>query len=613
MQQKALESLKKYKETNILILGETGVGKSTFLNNLANQLAYFTLEEAMNGQLITLIYNKHMKTNRDGEDIEVVHGECSDDQDTTVGSSTTQVSTVYRFVFGDNIIRIIDTPGLGDVRGVKQDDINFDNILYTISTLDHLNGIIILLKPNQSTLSITFRYCLDELLTHLHKSAINNMVFAFTNSRNIYFEAGDTYFALKKVLKAKNTGIQLTEEKVYYLESECYRFLAEIDVGIQHTPATKQTYSGSWERSLGETQRLLTYLVTLDPHQVKNTLSLNDARRLLQKTSEPLANLTKSILFNIEESERVRKTLENPTEEELKKEEVTLHKTILEARKLDFPRTVCTNTSCVEYVKTDDIVVTNYVTWCHEHCYLPWMPVKDRGNKFLWICKAINIKGTCKKCKHPLSDHMHITEEYIQVKKPVEQISLNPLKVSREEKIKEIANKIEQYKKEQAQINKVTAKFAYFVKKNSITSHSDSRAVYLQHLINEEESKPPELINNEILKGLKKEKAQYQEQVKLIENPVDGVFVVIDCNNVKELIEELRDLPEFGENCRELFDYISNRETFSAKEKSHRVLPHNRIYQVINAPQKVMKEILGKISNISKKSEGKNCCIDTIN
>lgn len=86
-----------------------------------------------------------------------------------------------------------------------QDVKNFRNILAQISLYQKIHGICILLKPNDSRLDVVFKYCIGELLTHLHKEAAKNIVFCFTNARATLYRPGK--FFIKQLSEINHTKV----------------------------------------------------------------------------------------------------------------------------------------------------------------------------------------------------------------------------------------------------------------------------------------------------------------------------------------------------------------------------------------------------------------------
>ncbi|KAF9345762.1 hypothetical protein BGX34_004505, partial [Mortierella sp. NVP85] len=100
-------------EINILLLGETGVGKSTFINAFANYLRYDSLEIAERMEMTTLIQSSF-----EIEGTKVTAGKPDQNEKLKHGQSSTQYCRSYVFPLNDDIkIRLIDTPGIGDTRG----------------------------------------------------------------------------------------------------------------------------------------------------------------------------------------------------------------------------------------------------------------------------------------------------------------------------------------------------------------------------------------------------------------------------------------------------------------------------------------------------------------
>ena len=140
------------------------------------------------------------------------------------GESATQFPREYSIETETTRYHLIDTPGIGDSRGIDQDKENFDNILAFLTSYDKINAVVVLLKPNNGRLTIAFKYCVLELLTHLHKSLVTNIIFAFTNSRGTFYRPGDTLPALKRLLKDKKIDITLSPETYFCFDNEAFRY-----------------------------------------------------------------------------------------------------------------------------------------------------------------------------------------------------------------------------------------------------------------------------------------------------------------------------------------------------------------------------------------------------
>ena len=88
-----------------------------------------------------------------------------------------------------------------------------------------INAVVVLLKPNDPWLTVAFRFCVVELLTHLHKSLVSNVIFAFTNSRGTFYKPGDSLPVLKKLLEEYNIEIDVSPLNHFCFEAFRYLLL----------------------------------------------------------------------------------------------------------------------------------------------------------------------------------------------------------------------------------------------------------------------------------------------------------------------------------------------------------------------------------------------------
>lgn len=177
------------KELNFLLLGESGSGKSTTINALANYLKYGKFDEVNEtaDSLIEVIPSHFTLPDPENElkMMEIASNLSSPYERQEHGRSATSKSIGYCFLFSydDHVLRIIDTPGIGDTDGVEADKRNLEQTFLFLQTIELLHGIIFIVKGDESRHSLQFKFCIIELLTHLHKDAAANVVFCFTHSQ----------------------------------------------------------------------------------------------------------------------------------------------------------------------------------------------------------------------------------------------------------------------------------------------------------------------------------------------------------------------------------------------------------------------------------------------
>ncbi|CAB4483553.1 unnamed protein product [Rhizophagus irregularis] len=580
-------------EINILLLGETGVGKSTFINAFVNYLRFDTLNEAKSGNMEVLISSKFTLTdeNYDTQTIKIGKDD-PNEQSENVGMSSTQGCNSYVFYAAENKrIRLIDTPGIGDTRGLDQDKKNFENILKYISYYRHINGICILLKPNNARLTVIFRFCIQELLSHLHRNAKDNIVFCFTNARGTFYRPGDTLPSLKKQLgdlkERSSVEIKVNHDTLYCFDNESFRFLAAIKKGISFTDADEQNFAESWKKSVKESLRLMQYLLTRPPHAVKDTLSLNNSRNIVVLLSKPLAEIGQLIQANIKLIKEKQNEIKNSdkTIEELK-ENLYIRQIDLQPKKLGFPRTVCTSISCVVSLQIGQTNISkiNYVTHCHDQCYLNNVARNVINNPALRRCAAMNSDGNCEECKCKWDKHMHIDYENEIIDKDIvdENVVLQISKKRSDQETKraiveEYQARVNQLRIEQHTINEISLKFAQFLRQNAIAAFNDASADYLDHFIKEEKIKKsadPNRYDEEILNGLEATKRNYLEQIEVIKEAIKNnnpSMPAISPNDIAELEQQLYELPINGHTLKKIKDEAERSQTsvFNYKESHY--------------------------------------------
>lgn len=577
-------------EVNILLLGETGVGKSTFINALINYLAYSSLEEAEKEELLLGIFTQFTITDDNFMERTIKIGN-DDNESTIVGQSSTQYAKAHVFHIDNLTLRIIDTPGIGDTRGIEMDKQNLQNTLSYISNYGYLNGICILLKPNNAKLDLAFRYCIKELLTNLHQKAVDNIIFCFTNSRGTFYKPGDTLPALRTLLRnlQEQSGVSIPlRENIFCFDNESFRFLAALKQDVQFSNDDRSDFSKSWDRSVKMAGEMLSYISKCPTHKIKETITLNESRNLIMELSKPIAEITQNIQTNIKLAEDRKKELaENRLSLNELKDKLNIPQMDLEPVSLDYPRTVCTQSKCTKVVKFKNIEKIDYITHCHPHCYLQGVETDKIHNAALQKCDAM-INGICKVCDCSWATHMHITYENKHVERLVIDDNVQRMISAKQNKyelintlIKSCDQLVTELKAEQNIIIEISAKFANFTRQNAIAVFNDDLEDYLEHLIKEEKEKRSKGSQNaSIIDGLEKMKQSYKEQQKIFEEAMKlgKSSDVVKLSQIPELVRQLYSLKHNGGQLRQIVDKLksSKSSAFKFTEKKHNIKRKNK-------------------------------------
>ena len=261
---------------NLLLIGETGVGKSTWINAFANYCSFETVQEAEEaGGKFPISCNVTVRDTKTGES-ETISSECTGTTPTSqtakVGESDTQEPNEYVFKHENTEIALIDTPGLLDTKDVgtsthHTDKEHVNNILRLLSTYSEIHAICIFLKASESRLSEAFKYVISEVLSHLDQKAINNVIFVLTYAASTNFKSDTTQPILDKFLTEKKLPIPLPPSKatVYCFENNPVQYLVKRKNKRHTDQDDKDEATKNWRKSKDKTAEMISYVCALDP------------------------------------------------------------------------------------------------------------------------------------------------------------------------------------------------------------------------------------------------------------------------------------------------------------------------------------------------------------
>ncbi|KAL3079635.1 hypothetical protein niasHS_013917 [Heterodera schachtii] len=276
---------------NLLLLGKTGNGKSTLLNAMHFYAQFETFEDALQlaqpanfDGLAAALYSKETyDENGDSVPIEMGlggAGECRE-----AGESQTQISKSYFIPPAEDgqLCCVIDTAGNGDTRGTEMDNQNMANTFGFLRGYDALHGVGIVLKENDNRADASFNYCINGLLSNLHKNVAQNIIFLITHSSG----SGKTIALLRKLLKPieEKTGVKIpvNQSNVFSFDNAPFEALCLIKAkGVEYEEDEMEELSRKWIKSVQQFKRRLLKDKDIIPYHMQHQLDTKRNRPKLQ-------------------------------------------------------------------------------------------------------------------------------------------------------------------------------------------------------------------------------------------------------------------------------------------------------------------------------------------
>lgn len=559
----------KESDINILLLGETGVGKSTFINATHFYFLNTDLDDALRNDFEPLIPFSFSYEDMESEPSVISGGKKSEIENVNCdGESATQSCRSYAFTINDRVLRIIDTPGIGDTRGFERDMQNFQIISNYISKFTHLSAICFLMRPNQERASVQFKYCFNELLRHLTKSIRDNITFIFTCSRQTFFRPGSVRRLIVKLLQEQESesGMKLkfNNDNSFLFDNEGFRYIAIRKNGFDIPEDLKNSYLDSWKKTRLEYIRLLRYFITRPSCSIKETIDLIDVERIVRKLPRPIANVLQMIEENIQLGERFKENLLTSNGEQIE----GVKQRRAETKRLKYPRTVCTNTTCSELIEENGEKRIEFKKICHDQCYLHGVAQEVIADPKLDLCESMDpFTQACSKCQCSWELHQHITYEYKTV-------------IEEFKNLGDIDKRIRDLRSEISAIEEISEKLNLFLIVNSLAPINNAVVDYLDHFIQVENANKDRqtVFSVARLKALRNEMSKKTEEIKKAAeifktNPDDPS--IPSTSDISALIEKLYTLPINGEMIRQQVKDIGQFEFYKSVEEVVIRIPTN--------------------------------------
>ncbi|TFK49482.1 hypothetical protein OE88DRAFT_430304 [Heliocybe sulcata] len=369
------KSLMPWKKTQVtvILIGETGVGKTAFLSLLYNVCAGVPLEAWA-----------------------PVHLEANEAGGSKSGSQTLGPMMYTIPCENGSSLRILDTPGLADTRGVEKDEEHKAAIAeYIKDHTETIDAVIILANGTNARLGVATQYTLTMISGMFPHSLVDNIGFVFTMVANIF----------SFNFESLSLPPELRNARHWKMDNPLAQWLKYQDAQRQDPPVDEEDLAEMHDtvfKGYRKTFALLNDLfIWLDDRRVQPTKEINELYEMTMNIESSISN----VVSRIGQTEARRTELialqARIAEQNQIKSINAKYQEIISRADWEHESTEKHNTLCV-------------VGGCYSNCHLECQLDFTLERHELVGCAAFQMQDVCWICSHKVLDHQHYRSQWVQ-------------------------------------------------------------------------------------------------------------------------------------------------------------------------------------------------------